>query len=349
MRNNTLDTESKNRYIGCVIGAAIGDSMGYVSEVLADEYVDDPVVDENTNLFPVSDDTQMSLFTMDGLMWAYIRCSSRGIGSYEASGVWQSYARWYYTQTGVVLDEYVMHKHEHEPIALSSIGVKTIIEYDEFYSNRGASEETLFALATGQMGKMEEPLNDFKDASCLTRVAPVGLFLHDKPDVAFNVAARLAAITHGNPSGYLAAGTYACIIAEILNGKSLDACVRNALLELKRYLYIDEVNDVLEYALHLSECDIEPAQAIELIGTGSSSEDILAIGVYCALKSETYEDAVRWAVNCGGVSSSIGFVAGSLIGALKGDSVIPTQWQQKLELHQMMLDWIDKLYKLREI
>lgn len=358
MRKNTGAMDSKNRYIGCIIGGAIGDGMGYAVENLSDyeiteqfseEGITEPYVNEEIGKQLISDDTQMALFTMDGLMWAYIRCSSRGIGSYEGSGVWQSYARWYYTQTNIVLDDYIMHKHEHEPVALSSIGIKTILEYEELYSNRTPSEESLIALESGQMGTMEMPFNSFKDPSCLSRVAPAGLFLHDEPSAAFAVAARLAAITHGNPTGYLAAGAYAYILAEILNGKDLDEAVRNSLLELKQYSYIDEVNDVLEYALHLSECQDDWKQCVSMIGEGRTAEEVLAMAVYCALKADSYEEAVRMAANCKGLSSSIGCVCGSIAGAMSGALKIPEAWQCNLELRQMMLTWIDKLFKLREI
>lgn len=357
MRKHLPDILLKDRFIGCILGGAVGDGMGYAVEGLAplelEQYfeggrITEPYIDEQTGRLLISDDTQMVLFTIDGMMWAFIRCNNRGIGSYEASGVWQSYARWYYTQTNIVLDDYIIHKHEHEPVALSSIGIKTILEYEELYSNRNPSEESLLSLETLQMGTLEVPISGFKDASCLTRVAPAGLFLHDEPATAFLVAARLAAITHGSPTGYLAAGTYACILAEILNGKNLDEAVRNALMELEKYSYIDEVNDALEYALHLSECDYDWEQGLELIGGDSSAESVLAIGVYCALKAESFEDAVIWAANCRGLSSSAACVAGSLAGAFLGDMKIPSEWKSRLELRQMMLDWVDKFYKLRE-
>lgn len=357
MRKHLPKILLKDRFIGCILGGAIGDAMGYAVEGLAplelEQYFEDgkitePYINEETGKMLISDDTQMTLFTMDGMMWAYIRCNSRGIGSYEGSGVWQSYARWYYTQTNIILDEYIIHKHEHEPVALSSIGVKTILEYDELYSSRNPSEESLLSLETLQMGTLEVPISGFKDASCLTRVAPVGLFLHDDPASAFLVAARLAAITHGNPTGYLAAGTYACILAEILNEKNLDEAVRTGLLELKKYSYIDEVNDTLEYALHLSECDYDWEQSLELIGADNSAETVLAMGVYCALKAERYEEAVTFGANSMGLSSSVASVAGSLAGAFLGDMAIPKEWKSRLELKEMMLEWIDKFYKLRE-
>lgn len=358
MRKNTGTSvvECKSRYLGCIVGAALGDNMGYAVEGMTweerQEYfgeagIVEPFFNTEYGCCLVSDDTQMALFTMDGLEWAHIRITNRLIGSYESSGVWQSYARWYYTQTGIILDDYIMHKHEHEPVALSSIGVKTSLEYEEFYSNRNPSEETLVALESKQMGTMEMPTNSFRDASCLTRVAPVGFFLHDHPEQAFEVAVRLAAITHGHPSGFLSAGVYAYIIAELTNGKNMDMAVVSALVELKKYSYIDEINEVVDYALHLSECDEPVSRALDMLGQGYSAEEVLAKGLYCALKAESFEEALWLAANCGGNSSATGFVAGSLVGTLMGDVKIPEEWQQHLELRGMMIRWVDKLYKLK--
>jgi ADP-ribosylglycohydrolase len=357
--NKNLDIlDYKDRYIGCILGGAIGDSMGYlresmdedeISDLFEDKKVTKPVINNEFGKCVISDDTQLALFTMDGLLWAYIRFTGRRTGEYAQNGVWQSYARWYYTQTGVVLDDYIMHKHEHEPVALSSIGIRTILEYEEFYYNRNPSSETLMAIESGQMGTLENPISDFRDPSCLTRVAPVGLFLHDEPSKAFEVAAELAAITHGHAAGYLSAGVYATIIAGLLNGENLDAAVVKALLELKKYSYIDEVNDAVEYALHMSECNEKPQEALKLIGEGINAEEVLAMGLYCALKAETYEDAVIWAANCEGYTSSIGFIAGSLAGAIKGADLLNQEWTADIELKAMIYEWCDKLHRLREV
>lgn len=358
LKKNEVIPSTKERYLGCMIGGAIGDNMGLVIEGLDESEIIDyfgtdgitkPFFNEEFGKCLISDDTQMALFTADGLEWAHIRMTSRGIGSYAASGVWQSYARWYYTQTGIVLDDYIMHKHEHEPVALSSIGIKTVLEYEEFYSNRNVSEESLLALESGQMGTVEMPLNDFKDWSCLARVAPVGLFLHEDPSEAFAVAMEIAAITHGHPSAYLAAGAYAYILAQIVNGKEPSVAVREMLGELKKYSYVDEVNDGLEYALHLSECDYDWKYSISMLGEGVSAEDVLSIGVYCALKAESYEEAVYMAANSVGMTSSCAFIAGSIAGAYAGENVISADWKHDLELYKMMVSWMDKLYKLKEI
>lgn len=57
------------------------------------------------------------------------------------------------------------------------------------------------------MGTPAEPLNQSKGG--MMRVAPVGLFF-DK-ERAFQIACQCAALTHGDPSGYLSAGVLAYV------------------------------------------------------------------------------------------------------------------------------------------
>ncbi len=378
MKENHSFIELKSRYYGCLLGAAIADTCGYTMEQwhyyreygeFPEKFMDDipedfltngvqsPHIDERTGMLMLSDDTQMALFTMDGLEWAYIRMAHREIGTYAASGGYMSLLRWYYTQTGVLADEYLIHKHEHEPVALETIGVKTILNYEELYSPRNPSEQMLSALSTMMMGTMQEPLNDYNDSSALTRVAPVGFFLHATPEVAFEVAASLAATTHGNPSAYLAAGCYAYMIAQVCNGVDLDQAGYQALGCLNQYNYIEGVQEALQYALHMAECNVPPESALAELNPNEyhpeagiqGAEKILATGVYCALMGEDYAKAMALSANCRGMSSSIAFVTGSFVGALLGDGCIPEGWSDHLELKEMLLTWADHLYRLKEV
>ncbi|SCY24337.1 ADP-ribosylglycohydrolase family protein [Alkaliphilus peptidifermentans] len=98
----------KDLFAASLLGGAIGDALGYTVEFMKlDEIkskygelgITDLEIDMVTGKALISDDTQMTLFTADGMMWAYHRCSRRGIGTYAGSGTYQSYLRWYYTQT----------------------------------------------------------------------------------------------------------------------------------------------------------------------------------------------------------------------------------------------------------
>lgn len=58
----------KDKMIGCLIGGAIGDALGYQIEF--ERGIKDREVTHYSNDFGIiSDDTQMTLFTANGLIW----------------------------------------------------------------------------------------------------------------------------------------------------------------------------------------------------------------------------------------------------------------------------------------
>ncbi len=75
------------------------------------------------------------------------------------------------------------------------------------------------ALVSGTPGTVAKPLNDSKGCGGVMRVAPVGL-LADRDD-AFVLGRDTAALTHGHPSGYLASGVMAALVAGLRDGMSL--------------------------------------------------------------------------------------------------------------------------------
>lgn len=131
----------KDLFIGSLLGGAIGDALGYTVEFMTlDEIkskfghngITDLEIDRTAGKALISDDTQMTLFTADGMIWAYLRCSERGIGSYAGSGTYQSYLRWYYTQTRRMPtdnDKFWLERQPHEE-------KDSILNYKELFSQR---------------------------------------------------------------------------------------------------------------------------------------------------------------------------------------------------------------------
>ena len=69
---------------------------------------------------------------------------------------------------------------------------------------------------------------------------------------------------------------------------------------------------------------------------GWVAEEALAISVYCALVSETFEQAIVLAVNHDGDSDSTGAITGNILGAMLGTNAIPERWLQPLELREVI-------------
>ena len=347
----------KDRFEGCLLGGAIGDALGYPVEFMrrseiikkyGDKGITDLELSKETNKALVSDDTQMTLFTADGMIWAYLRCSERGIGSYAGSGTYQSYLRWYYTQTGKIENDFWLHKQPHEAERYIIQYNKSIMEYKELYAKRAPGNSCLSALESGIMGTIREPINDSKGCGSVMRIAPVGLFLHHLPELAFRTGCEIAALTHGNPTGYLSAGTMAAIIAEIINNKSIIESVKSALGILVKYDNHDETLSAIEKAIILAEGSDKPSTALKKLGEGWTAEEALAMAVYCAIKEQDVKKALIVAVNHDGDSDSTGSICGNIIGTAYGIDLIPKDWIDKIELNPLIFDLSGKLYTLSE-
>ncbi|MGE6259925.1 ADP-ribosylglycohydrolase family protein [Heyndrickxia sporothermodurans] len=339
----------KEKFIASLLGGAIGDALGYVVEFLKLEDIKskfgkngitDLVINSQKGKALISDDTQMTLFTADGLMWAYHRTSLRGIGSYAGSGTYQSYLRWYYTQT-----KKMPSKNEMIWLTKQSHEEKTsILDYHDLFSNRAPGNTCLEALQSGQMGTIEQPLNHSKGCGGVMRVAPVGLFLHKEPEYAFKIGAELAAITYGHPTGYLSAGAFAMIIAEIINEKTILESVKTAIGVLKTYPNHEETLSSLELAIELSNKDIKPEIAISYLGEGWIAEEALSISIYCALIELEFKKSLAISVNHRGDSDSTGSICGNILGAYYGLDVIPQEWIEQIELKELIMNIGNRLY-----
>ena len=113
--------DGAERFVGCMLGGAAGDALGYLIE-----YVDLKTIhkkygpyglrtvlklEANGKRGIISDDTQLALFTADGLLWA------KHDGLAPEEGLYRSYMRWYYTQTErIIRPEHArwMKKQAHE-------------------------------------------------------------------------------------------------------------------------------------------------------------------------------------------------------------------------------------------
>ena len=173
------------------------------------------------------------------------------------------------------------------------------------------------------------------------RVAPVGFV----PGAPFRVACELAALTHGHPTGWLAAGYLAQLVHEVADGASLDEGAVRALDVLRRHPGHEETARAVEKALWFSRAPRGSAAEVESIGKGWVAEEALAIGLYAALAAESFEHGVLLAVNHSGDSDSTGAVAGSLLGVALGEQAIPRRWLERLELHDVIEQVADDLHR----
>ena len=219
----------------------------------------------------------------------------------------------------------------------------------ELHSWQAPGNSCLSALQSGRMGTIETPINNSKGCGGVMRAAPVGLYGAVAPkylcsagqemSAVFDLGCKIAAITHGHPSGYLPAGTLAAIIFAIISGHTLVEAIEKTIFMLKKAKGHEETLEAITLAIKMGNSKtIKPGPAaIEKIGRGWVGEEALAISLYCALSSEgDFARGVCLAVNHSGDSDSTGAITGNILGALHGMKAIPERWLDDLELKDVI-------------
>lgn len=326
-----------DHFRGCLLGGAIGDALGWPVEFLKLKEIKKrygaagitDLVEGIKGKAEITDDTQMTLFTAEGILRAETRRNEKG-ACHPPSVVYNAYLRWLSTQG------YPKIKDRNWIYDGWLIGVK------ELHERRAPGHTCLSALSAGRKGTIEKPINNSKGCGGVMRVAPAGLFY--RKESAFNMAAEFAALTHGHPAGYLSAGALAHMIASIIEGQDIEAVVKSALAELQNHENHQECTRSLHQALELSRSSLSDVDAICQLGQGWVGEEALGIAAYCALKHrKDFKKALIAAVNHDGDSDSTGAIAGNILGAYLGLKEIPEDWVQKVELKEVLTQIADDL------
>jgi ADP-ribosylglycohydrolase len=332
----------RDRIRGSLLGGAVGDALGAPIEFASLREIrarfgaeglrePAPGFGPSGGLGAITDDTQMTLFTAEGLILA-----ARDPGFSGRSGlvrsVHRAYLRWLRTQG---------ERSAHPTFERSDEG--WLLGVEALHSRRDPGNTCLSALRAPRMGSAEQPLNSSKGCGGVMRIAPVGLAgaIGDP----FAAGSEIAAITHGHPTGFLAAGFQALAIREAAAGTPLRTACQETLEELRRHPGHEECSAALERAISLSaeKRGVASPEDVESLGGGWVAEEALAIAIFCALVAPTLESALRLAVNHGGDSDSTGAIAGNLLGASLGDATIPSRWLAVLELREEILRLAEEL------
>ncbi len=334
-----------DNYKGCLLGGAIGDALGAPIEFMdikqiKSRYGDKGVVDyveHPDNVGEFTDDTQMTLFTAEGLLRAWHREMLRGIGGATISLTHQSYLRWLYTQgyfevKNVNLTEDELHSG-------------WLIKQKELFKKRAPGNTCLASLKNGADGTIGKPINDSKGCGGIMRMAPVGLVFPDERENAFRVGAELAALTHGHPSGYLSAGFFASMISDLAVGISLEKSIDNAIEILKNWDYHDETLIAVENAINLynrtksslQETKNSFPELIEELGQAWVGEEALSISILCSLHFQNdFQKGILASVNHSGDCDSTGSIVGNILGLVNGRKQILSKWIKNLKYHEIV-------------
>jgi ADP-ribosylglycohydrolase len=340
---------TRDRFHGCLLAGAVGDALGAPVEFMSrGEILRRFGPDGITTYAPafggigrITDDTQMTLFTAEGLLRAWVRLSFEGVSAVP-DVTRNAYLRWLRTQDEAPL----------ATLAEAAGRDGWLIQQPELHGRRAPGATCLGALRAIAAGN-DGADNDSKGAGGVMRVAPVGLFLWmpeipQAPQHVFQLAAHLAGLTHGHPTGQLSAGAFAVLVLALTCGASLDSALATAKAILARHPAHEETLEAIEQAESLARSDLPHEAAIARLGQGWVAEEALAIAIYCALVARSLRDGIVLAVNHDGDADTTGAITGNLLGAMQGAGAIPGEWLEPLELRNVIMDIADDLHDYRD-
>ncbi len=316
---------------GCLMAGAAGDALGYEVEFVSrgrilnrfgERGITRFVLDDNGKAL-VSDDTQMTLFTANGILIGVTRGAMRGIGGRPEKHVGYAYQDWFLTQTDI---RGMRYRHT------------WLRDLPEMAYRRAPGTTCLNACESMIDGNFVE--NNSKGCGGIMRVAPIALFdaaLASRYNRGYSIkelaeaGGEIAECTHKHPLGFLPASLLTIliykvvpmsvkqvkeeigrIVAETLD--ILDVIYEDKYEEYKRYL-----RELSDKAVRLAQSDISDADAIRQLGEGWVAEETWAIALYCVLRHlDSVEDAIIASVNHDGDSDSTGSVCGNIMGAIYG-------------------------------
>ena len=117
-----------SKFKGCLLGGAVGDALGYTIEFMREPDIFKAFGDEGITRYRqthgkarISDDTQMTLFTANGLLFGQTRGMMRGIGGVHRDYIRMAYLDWLDTQTQI---------YPYEP---DRFRISWLANFEEFY------------------------------------------------------------------------------------------------------------------------------------------------------------------------------------------------------------------------
>jgi ADP-ribosylglycohydrolase len=351
---NAPPADFATRVHGTLMGGALGDTFGYLVEFdsladIAAKYGKAGLVDLSQADGPVhfSDDTQMTLYSLDGLL-EVLEWANDGVGADLNACQWLSYLRWLKTQ-GIPASG---KAPEPQP--------RWIDHQSVLHHQRHPGNACLTGLATGEMGTSFRPLNlESKGCGTVMRSAPYGLLPNIPAETIYKISSDAASLTHGHPSARQSAGAFSWLI----HGLAVGGLGLREAAESARDRAVAEKNadaDLLarlDAAITLSTHDGAPlsgASLTDALGLGWVAEEALAVALYSVLATapasvspvEHFLAAMRLAANHDGDSDSTASIAGNILGAHYGEAALPPAWLQLAEAPQLIRRLCTEFLKL---
>lgn len=299
----------KSKFLGCLVGAAIGDGLGAWREGRRiAEKEDIASLAESVEELAYTDDTHMTIGVVESLI------QSRG---FDGEHMAQTFIK----------------NYETEPWRGYGPGPPRVFRMIKSAEPWDSAANKIYRGGS------------FGNGSAM-RVAPIGLLYSDNPAKLREIVYKSSSITHSHELGKEGAALQAYAVALALNTPSDEEIDREAfLLKLQNFaqneLYKEKIANTKEL---LGEQD--RARVVAVLGNGIEALNSVPTAIYCFLKQpKSYKDSVIYAISLGGDTDTIASMAGAISGAYLGIEAIPQEWRLKLENKAYIEDLAEKLWQ----
>lgn len=305
-----------NQYLGAIIGHAVGDAMGFPTEFSKrEELLKNPVIemidspDVGQPAGSWSDDTAMEIATIDSFIQK--KC-------FDYKDIMDKWVKWIskseYTPTGVTFD----------------IG-RTCLKAIKKYCN---------GTAPLQCGSTS--INENGNGS-LMRILPVALYAYSKKldDISIHkLTNEVSSLTHAHEVSRLGCYIYVQFIICLLKGNTKQEAYKHIqYLDYSAY----DMHSLKLYTRILDE-QIE-VQRLDQIKSTGYIVDTLESAIWIFMNAQHYKEAIIASTNIGGDTDTIGAIVGSMAGIYYGFDSIPSNWLDKLQRKDYLIELVDRFEK----
>jgi poly(ADP-ribose) glycohydrolase ARH3 len=164
------------------------------------------------------------------------------------------------------------------------------------------------------------------------RIAPVGLFYHDAPDL-YEKAHLSASVTHAHPIGVDGAAVLAQAVAQAVKLDPQEPFPLEPFSQgLIDFARTPEIRDKMMLVRTLVAEDVPPPDAARRLGCSVAVHESMPFAVYAFLRyPQSFEACLFCAILNGGDRDTLGAMACAVSGAYLGVEAIPQAWREKLE------------------
>ena len=343
-----LKKRKKSYYLGCLLGGAVGDALGYPVEFMSERNVFNIYgkegiqnLGQDGTVSWISDDTQLSLFAANGILYRESNSNS------HINSSWDAYREWLGTQG----DTRCMEPGKKPKM--------WIYEDKRLHALRAPGNTCLNALRN-TVGKLniEYADNNSKGCGTVMRAAPFGLRENYNSVKSFGEDGKLvylgakydAMLTHGHPYAAAASVVLADMIYQLVQRNSQRNCLLQEIIFSSiqgEPAFVDLLTKAIELATDYTVSDLD---GIHELGEGWVAEEALAIALFCAVRYQNdFAKAIRTAVNHKGDSDSTGAICGNILGAWLGKEAVEEAFDlTKLELVDVITEIAEDLYRVVE-